>query len=333
MKIFLTGGTGFIGRPLTQRLINRGWEVTALVRNPNSIQSKEIESLGAQLLKGDITNLESMRTGMQKSDIVINNAGWYEFGIRKQDHEKMYKINVEGARNTLNLAIELGIPRIIHTSSILAFGRTGEIIADESFKRQYPPLTYYEETKMKAHEIATELQKHGAPIIITCPAGVIGPGDHSAIGYLVRMYVHHRLPPILWTPNGKLAHVYVDDVAEGIARCVEYGKIGEIYLLSNGNQTHREMVEDWKKCEGGFKKTWFWLPNSIAIVINCIAGPFERLFGFPIVFCKDFIFSAKDNWQFSAAKAEKDLQMKFRSLEEAWCNTIEGERELSLKKK
>jgi dihydroflavonol-4-reductase len=333
MKIFLTGGTGFIGRPLTQRLIDRGWEVTALVRNPESSQSKEIQSFGAHLLKGDITKIDSMRAGMQNSDVVINNAGWYEFGIRKQDHEKMYEINVEGARNTLNLANELGIPRIIHISSILAFGRTGEIIADESYERQYPPLTYYEETKMKAHEIATDLHKQGAPIIIICPAGVIGPGDHSATGYLVRMYVHHSLPPILWTPNGKLAHVFVDDVAEGIVRCVENGKIGEVYLLSNGNQTHREMVTDWKKCEGGFKKTWFWLPNSIAIFLNCLAGPFERILGLPVVFCKDFIFSAKDNWQFSAAKAEREFHMKFRSLEEAWCNTIEGERELLQKKR
>ncbi len=90
------------------------------------------------------------------------------------------------------------------------------------------------------------------------------------------------------------------------------------------------MIADWNNCEGGFKKTWFCLPNSLAIIINCVAGPFERLFGLPIVFCKDFIFSAKDNWQSSAAKAEKELQMKFRSLEEAWCNTIEGERALLL---
>jgi nucleoside-diphosphate-sugar epimerase len=333
MKIFLTGGTGFIGRPLTQRLLERGWEVIALVRNPESNESKEIKSLGAHLIQGNVTNKESMRAGMQGADVVIHNAGWYEFGICKQDHEKMFRINVEGTQNTLDLAVELRIPRIIHTSSILAYGRTGDIVVDESYVRQFPPLTYYEETKMKAHEIATSLQKQGAPIIITCPAGVIGPGDHSATGYLVRMYVRHCLPPILWTPNGKLAHVYVDDAAEGIARCVEYGKIGEVYLLSNGNQTHREMSEDWKKCDGGCKKTWFWLPNSIAFFLNRVAEPIERLLGFPIVFCKEFILTAKDNWQFSAAKAERELHMQFRSLEQAWCDTIEGERILARKKK
>ena len=225
MKIFLTGGTGFIGKPLTRDLLERGWEVIALVRKPESDESKEIQAMGAHLMQGDVTQQESMRVGMQGSDVVIHNAGWYEFGICKQDQEKMFRINVEGTRNTLDLAIELGIPRIIHTSSILAYGRTGNIVADESYVRQFPPLTYYEETKMKAHAIASSLQKQGAPIIITCPAGVIGPGDQSGIGYLVRMYVHHCLPPILWTPNGNLAHVYVDDAAVAIAGCVEFGKM------------------------------------------------------------------------------------------------------------
>ena len=179
MKIFLTGGTGFIGKPLTQRLLDRGWEVIALVRSPESNDAKEIQAMGAHLIQGDVTKKESMRADMEGANVVIHNAGWYEFGICKQDHEKMFRINVEGTRNTLNLAIELGIPNIIYTSSILAYGRTGDIVADESYVRQFPPLTFYEETKMLAHEIAIDLQKQGAPIAITCPAGVIGPGDHS----------------------------------------------------------------------------------------------------------------------------------------------------------
>lgn len=333
MKIFLTGGTGFIGRPLTKRLIEYGWEVICLVRNPKSQQSQEIHGMGATLIQGDVTDLESMREMMKGSDVVIHNAGWYEFGITKKDQLKMYKINVEGTRNVLNLAVELEIPKIIHISSIVAFGRTGDIVADESYNRQYPPLTYYEETKMRAHDIATDLQKQGAPIMIICPAAVIGPGDHSNVGYLVRMYTRHVLPPILWTPNGKLAHVYVDDLTEAIANCVKYGEIGEIYLVSNGNQRHKEMVNDWKKSDGGFKKTWFWLPNSIAIFVNQVAEPIERLFGLPVVFSKEFLISAKESYQFSAAKAEQDLHMHFRSLEEAWRNTIEGERKIIQEKK
>ena len=198
------GITGFIGKPLTQRLLDHGWEVTALVRNTDSVQSKEIQKVGAHLVQGDVNDKESMRIPMSGTDVVIHNAGWYEFGIRKKDHEKMKKINIDGTRNTLGLAVELQIPKIIYTSSILAFGRTGDFVADETYVRQFPPLTWYEETKMKAHEFAVGLQKDGTPLVIVCPASVIGAGDHSGIGCLVRMYVRKCLPPILWTPMGVL---------------------------------------------------------------------------------------------------------------------------------
>ena len=61
MKVFLTGGTGFIGQPLTSRLLERGWEVVALVRNPESPAARGIQSQGAQLVQGDVTKRESMR--------------------------------------------------------------------------------------------------------------------------------------------------------------------------------------------------------------------------------------------------------------------------------
>ncbi|MBW2129279.1 MAG: NmrA family NAD(P)-binding protein [Deltaproteobacteria bacterium] len=83
MKVFLTGGTGFLGQPLTQKLIQRGWEVIALVRNPDSTQAKAIKAMGAQLVKGDITESGSMREAMGGTDVVIHSAAWYELGITK----------------------------------------------------------------------------------------------------------------------------------------------------------------------------------------------------------------------------------------------------------
>jgi dihydroflavonol-4-reductase len=327
MNIFLTGGTGFIGLPLTLTLIQRGWKVIALVRNPNSAEAKAIQALGAQLVRGDVTDRESMREAMTGVDVVIHNAGWYKFGITKQAHDTMRAINVHGTEYTLGLAVELGISKIVYTSTILAFGQTGDLVADESFQRRTLPQSYYEQTKTEAHEFAVELQQRGAPIVIACPAGVIGPGDHSGLGYLVRMYVRGFLPPVLFAADGRRAHVYVDDVAEGIVRCVEHGRMGETYILSNGIMKHRDMFNFWKQTPGGVKMTFFWLPYTIALPFNIVLEPIERLLRLPMVFCREFALASFASWQFSAAKAERELGMRFRNLEQAWLDTLDGERE------
>ena len=331
MKIFLTGGTGFIGKPLTQILIKRGWNVIALVRNPEGASAQEIQAMGAELVQGDITEREAMRASMAQADAVIHNAAWYEFGISKAAQERMQKINVEGTRNTLSLAVELGIAKIVHVSSILAFGETGDVIADETFHRCKEPQSCYEETKTESHEYAVHLQQAGAPIVIACPAGVIGPGDHTSTGYLARMYVQGWFTPVRFAGNGQRATVHVDDAAEGIARCVDRGKVGEAYILSNGNMKHRDMFDIWKQTPGGIKTTLFWMPKPMAMIFNIVAEPVERLLGLPIVFSREFAIAAYANWQFSAAKAERELGMKFRSVEQAWLDTLEVERALAKK--
>ena len=108
MKIFLTGGTGFIGGPLTHCLVARGWNVLALVRNPAGPQAQALTGMGVQCVAGDVTDRESMRADMKGADIVVHNAGWYEFGVTEKGRKLMHAINVIGTENVLSLALELG---------------------------------------------------------------------------------------------------------------------------------------------------------------------------------------------------------------------------------
>ena len=328
MNIFLTGGTGFIGHQLTQLLLNQNWEVTALVRNPNSQEAQSIQAAGAHLAYGDVTHRKSMQQAMSGKDVVIHNAGMYKFGITREEQASMHIINVQGTENTLGLAIELGISRVVYISTILVYGPTGEVIADETFQRRAPPLSWYERTKTEAHELAVRLQQQGAPIVIACPAGVIGPGDHSGLGYLARMYVRGLLPPVLFAANGRRAHVHVVDAAEGILRCVTNGRIGQSYILSDGVLQHRELVEIWKQTPGGIKTTLMWMPDSMALLFNRMCEPFERLLGLPMVFCREFALNGFAGWQFTAAKAQQELGVQFREVEQAWLDTLEAERAL-----
>ena len=153
MKVFLTGGTGFIGQPLTKALMARNWSITALVRNPNTPQAQGLSKIGAQLSTGDITDRESMRAAMNGADIVVHNAGHYEFGMDKAGKQRMHAINVVGTDNVLSLAHELDIPRTIYVSTIQAFGETGSQPRDEhSSVRRHAvrPMSNQRQTPMRS---------------------------------------------------------------------------------------------------------------------------------------------------------------------------------------
>jgi dihydroflavonol-4-reductase len=147
MRIFLTGGTGFIGQALARAVRQRGWQLDVLVRRPDSAPSRHLASLGAALIAGDVTQRESMRSAMTAADLAIHAAGIYEFGADAALIRRMQAANVDGTENTLGLALELGVPRAVYVSTVLATGATGAEPCDETFVRQAPHFTKYEPTK------------------------------------------------------------------------------------------------------------------------------------------------------------------------------------------
>lgn len=172
MKAFVTGGTGFIGGHVIQKLVARGYEVVALSRNDRG--AAKVEALGARAAQGDITDPESMREAMQGSQVVFHIAALYQVG--KGNLPQMEQVNVEGTRKVLTLAHELGIPKIVYTSTVGVFGDTHGKVYDETYRRVTPPKTSaYELTKWRAHyEVAKPLIEAGAPIVIVMPGGVYG---------------------------------------------------------------------------------------------------------------------------------------------------------------
>lgn len=323
MKVFLTGATGFIGQALTKSLIQFGWTVIALVRNPDSPQAQAIIKLGAQCVRGDILDPDSMRSGMTGADIVIHNAGMYELGLDASGRKKMYNINVVGTENVLKLALELRIPRTVYVSSVVCFGSTGTETRDETFTRQNPVSSWYEQTKTDAHEIAQQYQGKGLPLIIVCPSQVIGPNDHSVFGYFIRLYQNNIMPPFAWSPDITNTFIYVDDLAAGIALAAQKGRIGETYFLTGDAQAKRNYLRMWAKRPGGMK-THFYLPRGLTKVIFASTPPLLRLLGLPAFICSESVTADEDR-RFSSAKAQRELGWSYRSAEIMWLETLDQE--------
>lgn len=331
MKVFLTGGTGFIGQPLTKSLIGRGLRVVALVRNPNSPQALTLSEMGAQCVPGDITSRESMRESMSGADIVIHNAGWYEMGVKSDGKNLMHDINVKGTENVLNLALELGIPRAVYVSSVIAFGETGTQIRDETFERQMPYRSYYEQTKAEAHIIAQRYQQQGLPLITVCPNGVVGPNDHSPFGYFLRLYLNKLLTPFAWTPNRIASLVHVNDLAEGITLAAEKCQPGETYIFAGEPISQRELLALWATKPGAFKVR-LWLPAGLARILFAPLEPLQRMIGLPAFISRETV-SSTVSFNYSSEKAKRELGWTHQSAREMWLDIIDRELELKANRK
>lgn len=327
MKVLLTGGTGFIGTQLTQRLVARGWQVTVLTRSGTSPVA------AATGIKGDVTDKDALRAAIQQiqPELFFHNAGMYEVGVSSSQVAKMRAVNVQGTENALSLAVKLGVPRIVYTSTTNAIGDTKGAMVDETFERVAPPITHYERTKTEAHAIARRYQAQGAPLIIACPTQVIGPGDHSAFGWFIRLYVRNLLPPIVWAPEGAFTFDYVDDVAEGLALAAEKGRAGETYFFGGGSLTIRQLPPLWKQAVGGLPP-FIFLPRPLAVMQGLLVEPLLRLFGLPAFISREVVEACYVSFRYSSAKARRELGWQSRSAEQAWMDTLKAEKNLAIKR-
>jgi dihydroflavonol-4-reductase len=327
MKVFLTGGTGFIGKHLTQALLQRGWDVTALTRKQDSRGAQMINNMGAKILKGDITQKESMRAGMYNADIVIHAAADYELGVNKAQKQKLHLINVTGTENVLSLAKELNIPRIVHVAGVVAIGGSGGQARDETYTRQTTFQSVYEETKTKGYQIARSYQQEGSPVIIVHPLPVVGVNDHSTFGYVLRMYINRVMPPIAWSPETIFCCVEVQDVAEGIALAAEKGRLGESYFFGGEPQSLRDIFNFWGEKPGAFVPK-LWLPVGIAKPLFGLLEPLQRMLGLPAFLSRETVRTVATEMFYTSEKAKRELGWTHRSASKMWNETIEGEIQL-----
>lgn len=319
MKAFVTGGTGFIGRRVIDKLLERGYDVYALVRNPAA--ARDLQAKGVHLVEGNINYRESMRSAMQGSDVVFHIAGWYQLGSRDQSQAE--RINVDGTRNVLGLAHELGVPRIVYTSTVGVFGDTKGALVDESYRMpaDQPFLTEYERTKWKAHyEVALPLIEQGAPVIIVQPGGVYGPGDPSLIGEMMRAFLRGMFS-ILPGPEMALTYAHVDDVAEGHILAAEKGKIGESYILAGPAIPLGEMLQIWAEVTGR--------PAPVASIPARYLKPFAPLLEvighyvpLPPLISRDAVAVLDATYGGRANKAHRELGWGTRSLVEGMRQTF-----------
>jgi dihydroflavonol-4-reductase len=326
MKVFVTGATGFIGGHVARKLRERGDEVVALARKPD--KGAALIEIGCSLVAGDLSDEGRLREGMRGCDAVIHGAAVYEVGIPKEEHQAMYEANVLGTERVLRAALDEEIPKVVYISTVGAFGNTHGRVVDETYVHPGREFTsYYEETKVKAHQIARRLiDDEGLPCVIVQPGGVYGPDDHSAIGTQINQFLAGRMPLIPF-PDLGFNMVHVDDVAAGVLLALDKGRSGEQYVLGGQITTMREAIETLARVAGK-KAPKRAMPTSVLKAMTPIGPVVGKLMGQPPNLSE--LISAADGVTYWAKhdKAMEQLDYSPRGLEQGLRDTLAAEGKL-----
>ena len=322
MKVFVTGGTGFIGGHVVRQLRERGDEVVAWVRNPE--KGASLAALGAELRTGDLSDRAALAAGMEGCDAVIHGAAVYEVGIPKGERPAMYEANVVGTENTLGAALDTGIGKVVYVSTVGAFGNTHGEVVDESYEHPAQSFTsYYEETKYEAHQVAKRLIAEGLKCVIVQPGGVYGPDDHSALGKQMLDFLDGRMPFVPFADLG-MNMVHVEDVAAGVLLALDKGEVGESYVLGDEITTMRGLMDATAKVAGK-RAPRANIPTSLLKVAAPFGPVIGKLMGQPPNMRE--LISSSDGVTFWAKqdKAVRELGFAPRGLETGLRQTFEAE--------
>jgi dihydroflavonol-4-reductase len=315
MRIFVTGGTGFIGTHLVRRLSETDHQVTCLVRR--SSNTAVIAGPGVQFVSGDVTDSGSIQAAIKHHDCVINLANVYSFW--EPDPRVYHSVNVGGTRNVLESALEAGVPKVVHISTGGIYGKPKDAPFTEESEVGPVRFSKYFQTKYEGDKIAWELYKNKKlPLVMVYPMAVLGPDDPKTTGQYIRRIVQRRLPARV-LEDSIFTFVHVKDVAEIIYRAaIKESNIGEKYLAGKFRHTFGEINRMVSEISG-VPLPRFRLPD-FSVVLNAwlltkVADVIKRppIWGMAM----DQIRVMKEGVCANGSKAEKELAIEYSPIRDA----------------
>lgn len=317
MRIYVTGGTGYIGGALCARLVAAGHEVRALVRDTSD--TSRLDELGVATFPGDLKDRVSLREGMSGADQVVHLAAELDFGAPA---ERMQAINVEGSENVASLAYKLGVGRFLAVSSVAALGGSPDdgSPADEEGPRPEPPMRYGR-TKRAADRAIAQWARRGLAVDRVHPSLVYGPpGKKSGANYMLRTIALGRMPAVV-APGRLASWVHLDDVVDAMVRVIERAEPGRDYILAGEAMALRPLVD--RVCElAGRKPPRLSLPLPVARVAGRVAGWAAKLRGRRPPFHPEQLASLSCHWNYDDSRAREELGWRPRGLDEGLPETV-----------
>ena len=316
-KVFVSGGTGFVGSYLIRQLLKKGYHVRALKRKNSPTQLLDDIKDQIEWVEGDINDFPSLSEYLQDINQVYHAAALISFNAK--DRHKMLKVNVEGTENLVNLALEYGIEKFLHVSSIAALGRTEKTnkVNENSLWENSQLNSDYAISKFKAESEVWRGIQEGLSAVIVNPSLIMGSGFwHQGTNKLFQQIDKG----LLFYTKGSSGFVDVRDVARASIQLMESDISGERYILNAQNLSYKDVFnlisENLKKQPPRIQaSSWMlnlmWQFDSIK----------SSVLGVDAKFSKELIRSFETNFEYENNKIVKDLGFRFIPVEQTVVET------------
>ena len=322
--VLVTGATGFLGHTLCPYLVERGYRLRALVRRTSAWQF--LEPLGVELAWGDVRDPEAVREATVGCRAVVHAAGKFRMWGQRED---FFAVNLEGTRNALNAARDVGVERFVYISTVAVIGvPRDDTVIDEG----YPPTPWdhYQQSKLAAERLVLHYHRqYATPVIVLRPGAFYGPGGRYAFN---RLFFEDPLKGIpVQVHQGRHINfpVYIRDVAQGIDLALKRGQVGEIYNISGPSLSHREANRSIDRLLGHRILRFnapAWAMLTLARAWTWLSRYTDQEPYYPINLSL-YVFY---DWQVSSDKAEQDLGFVPTPFEEGARETLAWYREIGV---
>ena len=247
MRVFITGATGFVGGHVARSYAAAGADLRLLTRQTSRLDS--LSGIDAEMVTGDLREPEKLRSALAGCDALVHVAADYRLWVR--DPKEMYAANVDGTRELLRLAHEVGVQRVVYTSSVatMGFKADGTIVNEDTPVSLADMIGHYKRSKFLGEQEAIRAAQAGQHVMILNPTTPIGAGDAkpTPTGRIIVDFLNKKFPAYVDTG---LNLVDVEEVARMHVVTLERGTPGERYILGGENLTLKQILDRMSSISG-----------------------------------------------------------------------------------
>ena len=237
---FITGGTGFLGAYIIQCLVEKGLRVRALRRSTSTLPFYIPAAIWEKVewIEGDVLDVVALQEGLEGADAVVHAAAIVSFV--PNDRAAMYKVNIEGTENLVNMALEQGVRRLLHVSSVAALGRTATAatVTEEKAWENSATTTHYAITKHEAEMQAWRGFAEGLEGVIINPSTILGYGNWHQSSCAIFKNAYKEFP---WYTKGLNGFVGVHDAAKATVELLLSGITEKRFIVSTENRSFQSI--------------------------------------------------------------------------------------------